>query len=78
MNLMEVMTPWQHEILSNPKLKGKVIAIQDKKIICVGESYQDLLDKIPSETSYSLFKVPRNLDQIRILSFKIKSLKKHP
>ena len=75
---MELKTAWQREIYSNPNLMGKVIAIQDGKIIFEGATYQEVIAHLGKEQPYSLFKVPHNIFQIRILSFKIKSLKKHP
>ena len=71
---MRLNTTWQKEIYTNPDLMGKVIAIRDEKIIFVGETYQEVIEHVSKESPYSVFKVPRNIFQIRILSFKIKSV----
>jgi hypothetical protein len=76
---MHLKTIWQKEIYSNPQLLGKVIAIQDGKIVFYANTYQEVTKHFDHKNdSYSLFKVPRNFNQLRILSFRIKSLKKHP
>lgn len=74
---MRINTQWQRDIYSNPRLLGKVIAIDGDEIVFVADNYLQAIEQLKDQP-YSLFKVPRNFYSIRILSFKIKSLKKHP
>ncbi|MEN8221112.1 MAG: DUF5678 domain-containing protein, partial [Pseudomonadota bacterium] len=76
---MHLKTAWQKEIYSNPQLLGKVIAIQEDKIVCSANTYREVIAHFNHKNgSYSLYKVPRNLYHLRVLSFRIKSLKRHP
>jgi len=76
---MHLKTAWQKEIYSNPQLLGKVIAIQEDKIVFSANTYQEVIAHFNQKNgSYSLFKVPRNFYNFRVLSFRIKSLKRHP
>ncbi len=74
---MESKTNWQKDLFNRPELWGKVIVISEDKIIYWGNSYQDVIRKQGNRRDYSMFKVPTNLDQFRLLSFKLKSLRKH-
>ena len=76
---MQLRKAWQKEIYSNPQLLGKVIAIHDEKIVFVASNYREAIAHFSKKNiSYSLFKVPRNFYRLRVLSFRIKSLKRHP
>jgi len=76
---MQLKTAWQKEIYENPQLLGKVIAIQNEKIVFIANTYKEVVAHFDQKNqSYSLFKVPRNFYHLRILSFRINSLKKHP
>lgn len=70
--------PWQREIYLNPELRGKVLALYDDQIVYVGESYREVISHKAYNKEYSLFKVPGNIYNTRLLSFKIRSFKKHP
>ncbi|MEN8215417.1 MAG: DUF5678 domain-containing protein [Pseudomonadota bacterium] len=75
---MHLKTAWQKELYSNPQLLGKVIAIRDDKIIFSANTYRDVIAHFNNKNgSYSLFKVPRNFYNLRLLSFRIKSLRRH-
>jgi hypothetical protein len=76
---MQLKTAWQKEIYENPQLLGKIIAIQNEKIVFIANTYKEVIAHFDQQNqSYSLFKVPKNCYHLRILSFRIKSLKKHP
>jgi len=68
---------WQKEIFSNKKLQGKIVAIVDEKIVAFANSYTELLKKVKHCKSYSFYAVPHNINEVRILPIRIKSLKKH-
>lgn len=69
---------WQREIYSDPGLRGKVIAIRDDRIVHIGKNYEDTISGMRHDKGhYSLFRVPRNIHNIRILSFKVRSFRKH-
>jgi len=68
---------WQEEIFTNKKLWGKIIAIHEDRIVASADSYTSLNKKIKNISGCRFFCVPKNLDRIRILTLKIKSIKKH-
>ncbi len=76
--IIKVKKKWQQEIWCDPGLAGKVIAICDDRIVYAGDTYADTITHMKNDKGYSLFKVPKNIHNVRILSFKIKSFKKHP
>ncbi|MBM2814445.1 MAG: hypothetical protein HW421_1207 [Ignavibacteria bacterium] len=69
---------WQREIFHNSKYWGKVIAIVDEKIVEYADSYNEIDEKMMQKNlTFSTFKVPKQYDAYRILTFKIKNISKH-
>ncbi len=77
-NLTLPVKEWQRMIYSDPGLRGKVIAIRDDRIVHIGKNYEDTISGMRHDKGhYSLFRVPRNIHNVRILSFKVRSFRKH-
>ncbi len=72
------MQNFQQDIFNNPKLKGKILIIKDDQIVDIKDNYKDAIKISKNRDDMALFKVPKNIDKIRILSLKIRSFKKHP
>ena len=70
---------YQHEILKNPKLWGKIVAIStDDKIIEVADSYDELWEKMDKMgVEFSSYAVPKDPTAVHIRTFRVKSIKKH-
>jgi hypothetical protein len=67
---------WQYDIQTNPKYRGKIIAVVDYKIYDFADNYEELNERMKDKAvEYYTFHVPKNMGIVRILSFKIKSLK---
>ena len=69
---------WQKEISHNSKYWGKVIAIVDDKIIDFADTYYEIDSRMKERNmKFVTFKVPKQYDSYRILTFKIKSITRH-
>ena len=69
---------WQKEMRNNPVYWGKIIAIADDKIIAVADNYFEIDEKASKiTTKFCCFSVPKNPHNYKILTFKVKSIKKH-
>lgn len=69
---------WQKEITHDPKYWGKVIAVVDDKIIDYADTYYEIDARMKERNlKFFTFKVPRQYDVYRILTFKIKSIARH-
>jgi hypothetical protein len=69
---------WQKEIYKHKEYWGKIIAISDGKIIAIADNYFEIDHKAMKITQkYGCFAVPKNPHSVRILTFKVRSIKKH-
>ena len=69
---------WQKEMFKNREYWGKIIALADDKIIAVADNYDEIDEKALKITqNFSCFAVPKNPQAYRILTFKVRSIKKH-
>jgi len=69
---------WQKEVRDNKIYLGKLIAISNNKVIDFAENYEILYQKKELiNKEFSTYFVPKNPHAIRILTFKIRSLKQH-
>ncbi|MBM2813392.1 MAG: hypothetical protein HW421_154 [Ignavibacteria bacterium] len=69
---------WQKEMFKNREYWGRIIAIADDKIIAVADDYDEIRQKAAKITqNYSCYTVPKNPHAIRILTFRVRSIKKH-
>jgi hypothetical protein len=69
---------WQKEIFKHREYWGRIVAIADDKIIAVADDYDEIRELASKITlKYGCYTVPKNPNEIRILTFKVRSLKKH-
>ncbi|MBM2814348.1 MAG: hypothetical protein HW421_1110 [Ignavibacteria bacterium] len=70
-------TDWQKEIFDNRIYWGKIVAISGDKIVEIANNYQEMRDKMKnSGIEYFSHTVPKNPQQLRIMTLKIKSMRK--
>ena len=69
---------WQKEILHHREYWGRIVAIADDKIIAVSDGYKEIRELASKITlKYGCYTVPKNPNEIRIRTFRVKNIKKH-
>lgn len=62
---------WQYDIQTNPIYRGKIVAVVDYKIYDFADTHEELYERLKDKSvNYYTFHVPKNIGEVRILTFK--------
>ena len=67
-----------NEVRKNPEILQKVLILKEEQVFKICSTYKEAIQLVKNKEDLSIYKVPKNLDTIRILPLRIKNFKKHP
>jgi hypothetical protein len=66
------------EVIKKPDLLHKVLILKGDHIFKICSTYKEAIKLAKNKEELIIYKVPKNINAVRILPLRIKNFKKHP